>query len=269
MESVLQSPHVWRMGDINRQARQVRPTGHPALDGLLPDGGWPVQGLIDIHCDALGIGEMSLLLQAPALPGDDRGMAWLGPPALPYAPALLAGGLDPATVMVVQPENPADTLWAAEQILRSGVVATLFAWLRQPPDYAQLRRLHLAAETGQVAGFMFRSTAFMSQPSPAPLRLAFGAIQGQLQCSVFKARGLIARREVRLPALSALQQPQGPVPARLLCPDDALPGTPSIRAKPGLHVSTATPIRRDFRSPPCSGAPGFTLSSAGRPSVQV
>jgi protein ImuA len=172
--------------------------------------------LIDVHCDALGIGELSLLLKAQRGSDLDRGIAWLNAPALPYAPALLEAGIDPSRVLIVQPDNAADNLWAAEQILRSGAVGVLFLWLRQPIEYSQLRRLHLAAEAGQVIGFAFRSTAFMSQPSPAPLRLSLAAKQGRLVCNVFKARSLITSRQVEVSALDDLLQPHGPVPRHLL-----------------------------------------------------
>lgn len=223
LDNVLQSPHVWRMGDLQRRARPAHPTGFNELDALLPDAGWPAQGLIDVHCDELGIGEMSLLLAAQRAARTDRSIAWLNPPALPYAPALLESGIDPARVLVVQPDSAADTLWAAEQILRSGAVATLFVWLRQPAEYSQLRRLHLAAEAGQVAGFVFRSTAFMQQPSPAPLRISLAAHEGRTCCTVFKARSLITACSTSIAALASLQQPAGPVPAQLLFSSHSVP----------------------------------------------
>lgn len=216
LENVLQSPHVWRMGDLQRATRPAHRTGFAELDALLPDGGWPAQGLIDVHCDDIGIGEMSLLLKAQRAVGIDRSIAWLNPPALPYAPALLEQGIDPSRVLVVQPDNPQDILWAAEQILRSGTVGVLFFWLRQPAEYSQLRRLHLAAEAGQVPGFLFRSTAFMQQPSPAPLRVSLAAHCGRVQCSVFKARSLMSASQTELSALENLLQPNGPIPAQLL-----------------------------------------------------
>jgi protein ImuA len=197
--SLLQSPHIWRMGDMPRLERTGWPTGFDALDAELPEGGWPKQGLTELLCDRTGIGEVSLLLPAlSAITTEQRSIAWINPPFLPYAPALCNGGIDIARVLVVRPDAPADTLWATEQALRSGTLGAVLVWLNQDVDYASLRRLHVAAESGRSTGFLYRNSVFATQPSPAPLRIRLTNEAGPLSLLLVKRRGLMASRRIDL-----------------------------------------------------------------------
>ncbi len=209
--SLLQSPHIWRLGSVQRLERTGLPTGIDWLDAALPDGGWPAQGLTELMCDQQGVGEVSLLLPALAALSIDHPIAWINPPCLPYAPALLNAGLNLSRLLVVQPNSPADSLWAAEQSLRSGSLGAVLIWLKQHTDYATLRRLHLAAESGGTAAFLFQSTAFARQPSPAPLRLMIGQERGGQTITIFKARGLISAK--KLNSLAQDGNPAHPKPA--------------------------------------------------------
>src|SRR5207245_8309313 len=93
-----------------------------------------------------GIGERRLLLPAlAALTTAGKRVIWLAPPHLPYAPALAAAGVDLARLAVVRAPGRRDSLWAAEQALRSGACHALLAWFRNA-RYAELRRLAVAAE---------------------------------------------------------------------------------------------------------------------------
>ena len=58
------------------------PSGYPQLDELLPGGGWPRRGLIELLLQQNGIGEMRLLLPALQRFSGQR-IALLQPPHLP------------------------------------------------------------------------------------------------------------------------------------------------------------------------------------------
>ena len=101
---------LWRARELPRhQVADVGiSTGFPALDDVLADGGWPPAGLVELLSEDYGIGELRLLSPALATLSsvDDRCIAWVNPPHVPYAPALQAAGIDPARVLLDQRERP-------------------------------------------------------------------------------------------------------------------------------------------------------------------
>ena len=195
LEELLQHPSLWRASST-QEAERVLPTGFRRLDERLPGGGWPLDTLIELLLPAHGIGELNLLLPAlRALCARDerspRWIAWLGPPHLPYAPALASAGLDPARMLVVRSSSarpPGSSAWAMEQALRSKACIAALGWL-DTADGQSLRRLKLAAEEGCSPGFLFRPRACAREPSPATLRLLLEPRDGVLDVHLLKSRG--------------------------------------------------------------------------------
>lgn len=60
--------------------------------------------------------------------------------------------VEPGRLLFVDCRRADDQLWCLEEALRSGSVALAVAELAQPPALTPVRRLHLAAEAGAVAG---------------------------------------------------------------------------------------------------------------------
>ena len=184
-----QLPGVWRGGELEHALQPVVATGHAALDRELPGGGWPTGTLTEVLHDAVGIGEVSFLAGALSLAStDDRLIAWIDPPHLPYAPALARSGLALERCLVVRPAHREDSLWAAEQALRSGACGAVLFWLAHD-EYAWLRRLQMAAEAGRAMAVLFRSTAAERLSTPAHLRVALSREQGALRIRIPKRRG--------------------------------------------------------------------------------
>jgi hypothetical protein len=98
-----------------------------------------------------------------------------------------------------------ETLWAAEQAMRSGSLGAVLVWLDEHADYAALRRLQLAAETGACAGFLYRAEIEGAHPSPAPLRIRLDADPAaettescRASVTLLKQRGLSIPRRLSL-----------------------------------------------------------------------
>lgn len=189
LDSLLQRADIWRGGQLTAAVSAV-PSGYSELDELLPGGGWPQGALTEILMARQGIGALRLLM--PALAGlsrDDRWICWVAPPHIPYAPALVAAGVDLSRVLLVHPKAQQDGLWAVEQSLRSGNCSAVLAWPGLD-DGSVLRRLQLAAEAGDALGFLFRAQSLASRPSPAALRISLDThADGNLSVSVLKRRG--------------------------------------------------------------------------------
>ena len=208
LDELLRHPSLWRASSAGN-APGTLPTGFRRLDERLPGGGWPLDTLIELLLPAHGVGEINLLV--PVLralgqqgAGPRRWIAWLCPPHLPYAPALASAGLDPATMLVVQPRarsllgtTPSSkstppssdpTLWAMEQALRSRACAAALGWVDAADGHA-LRRLKLAAEEGGSLGFLFRPLHRADEPSPAALRLALEPRGSVLDVQLLKCQG--------------------------------------------------------------------------------
>lgn len=171
------------------QAQPVEPTGFAPLDRLLPGGGWPVGALAELYPVAAGIGEFALLLPAMArLTQQGRRVALIAPPYIPYSQALAWHGVKLERLVLLQPERPADVLWAMEQTLASKTLALAVAW-PQRAVARDLRRLQIAAETGSACAVLYRPLHEASQPSPAALRLRLAPNAYGLSVDLFKSRG--------------------------------------------------------------------------------
>jgi hypothetical protein len=188
LAEVLRHPGIWRRGAAIVRSADTQPTGLDELDALLPGGGWPRGALSEILIGQDGIGECSLVLPAlAALTQARQRVALVAPPYIPYAPALVAAGVD-LTQLVHIDAGATDTHWTAEQCLRAGCCGAVLNWLPQA-DYRQLRRLQLAAETGAAIGFVFRPLAAASQTSPASLRLKVTVSESGPRIEIIKCRG--------------------------------------------------------------------------------
>ncbi|GHC01612.1 translesion DNA synthesis-associated protein ImuA [Thermomonas carbonis] len=170
LDSLLAAQTLWHAGRHPATTSDGEPTGHAALDDLLPQRGWPRRALTELLLPADGVGELALLMPTLARLGRDGGtLALIAPPYLPYAPAWQAAGIDLGVLHVIE-AAPRDALWAFEQCLRSGACAAVVGWPRQA-DAQALRRLQVAADSGDCLGFILRDRKHAANPSPAALRL--------------------------------------------------------------------------------------------------
>lgn len=198
LDTLLADRRVWRGQSAAALPAPKQPTGHAALDAVLPWGGWPEASLTELLLPADGIGELRLLLPTLArLTQAGHDIAIVAPPYLPYPDGWRQAGVDFAHVHLVD-ANARDALWASEQCLRAGCLSAVLSWPIQADDRA-LRRLQVAADTGGVMGFVFRDARAERNPSPAALRIAIDSAPARLR--VIKCRGAVApTRSLPFPA---------------------------------------------------------------------
>lgn len=186
LDALLDSRRVWRGQSPHVEDASAQPTGHAALDAQLPFGGWPDAALTEILSVRPGLGELTLLWPTLArLTAAGERVILIAPPYLPYPHAWLQAGVDLGRLSLMQVKSQ-DVLWTAEQCLRSGSCGAVLCWPGRADDRA-LRRLQVAAETGQTLAFAFRHQREAANASPAALRLVLEGTPQQLR--VLKCRG--------------------------------------------------------------------------------
>jgi cell division inhibitor SulA/protein ImuA len=194
VETIDWHARIWR-GNAATVARGVVPTGFRELDRVLPGGGWPLGAITEILVDGYGIGELGLLMPAlAALTKEDparpkKWVAWIAPPFVPYAPALLQHRVNIDRLLMIHPTaGSKNRLWAIEQTVRSGSSAGVLAWIASADDVI-LRRLQLAAEEQRCWVLLFRPGSARQQRSPAALRIALSHVQTATRVEIVKCRG--------------------------------------------------------------------------------
>ncbi len=229
---VRENPALWRgrqaqaRTDYSRLGENAVDTGYPALNHLLPTGGWPLRAIVEIQVSAWGNGELQPLLPLMArLTSNQSRVAMVAPPHIPYAPALAQHGIAlPSLIIVDMPPAPAgaarvkpgarglihrgrrkpatwsaakEVWWAAEKLLRHHDCGLVLAWPSQP-DAAQVRRLQLAADASNSIGVVFR--VGKSADTPVGLRLQTERCAEGVKVRLVKSRyGWRQHGEVMLP----------------------------------------------------------------------
>ena len=223
---LLASGLIWQADRLARSDRQGWSTGFPVLDAELPGGGWPRDAIIELISEQPGIGELQLIMPMLRLAPPARWVAWVAPPFMPYAPALAAGGLDLAGLLLIRPHDHAQSIWATRQALASGACHAVALWSGRI-DTAALRRLQLTAEASATPLFLYRPGSAARSPSPAVLRLQLLARPDGLGVVILKRKGPITHKQLRLALPSRLRRS----PAQ-----DALDSLTPARAAPaGIH----------------------------------
>jgi protein ImuA len=225
---------VWRANELAQSQQPTVGSGFAQLDAELPNAGWPTGALIEILQTQAGSHEWRLLLPALRACSGLGSIVLVGSPHLPNLAALASMGVPSSSLIVVEASQPAQRLWAAEQVLRCREVAALMVWLPQARS-EQLRRLHLASAShanGQPRlVFAFRPVQAAQESSAAPLRLRLAhGPQHQLEVQIIKRKG---------PALDAPLQIAAQLPAVLALRSGVHGGAAQSSTLPGAPAHTS------------------------------
>ncbi|MDO7657243.1 MAG: hypothetical protein MUR21_03395, partial [OM182 bacterium] len=107
IEQLLESNrNLWRGRDHKGESSDTIATGFAELDTMLPAGGWPMQGLIEMVSERWGVGELQLFLPLMRhLIARGSWVLWIAPPYSPYAPGLAQAGIDLRRILIVGGSN--------------------------------------------------------------------------------------------------------------------------------------------------------------------
>ena len=166
--------NAWERKPVRRMPEFI-PARLPALEGLLPSGGWPKGEIVEIIAPDEHTDVMPLVIPALVPPGlQDRWLGLVAPPYLPRASLLSAPGVDATRILQINPHTGRSGLWTLEQMLGSGNFSIVMAW---PACDTELmaRRLQRAAIAGNTLGILFRTGKHSKPASRIGLRLKLEA----------------------------------------------------------------------------------------------
>jgi len=162
--------NAWERTPACRQPATL-PTEIPGLDELLPGGGWPEAGLVDIvvpddYADAAGL----VLPLLARLGEQERWMGMVAPPCLPRSRILQDKRINPFRLLQINPHAGRSDMWTMEYMLQDGNYSVVLGW---PSCDTELmaRRLANAALAGNSLGILFRYESFSRTVSGNGLRL--------------------------------------------------------------------------------------------------
>ena len=160
-ESLHRSPHD-----------SIVSSGCAALDAFLPNGGFRPGQIIEWLTAESGSGAAMWGVNAAinSLTSESQSIAAIDHDQTFYPPAAASLGLDLQQLLVIQPRNHADAIWAIDQTLRCPRIAAVWADI-QRLNAKEARRLQLAAEEGGTLGMFVRPLTARSQPSWADIQI--------------------------------------------------------------------------------------------------
>ena len=139
-----------------RHTSRMIPTGITVLDGMLPDGGWPRAGVVEVTESGDRADAMELFMPALArITHQGRGLVLVAPPYSARNRVFTDTGMNPVRVMQVNPHPGRSALWTVESLLQSGDCGVVMAWPGCDTELMD-KRLQKAALQGRVLCVLFR-----------------------------------------------------------------------------------------------------------------
>jgi len=149
----------------------VTPSGNGGLDGLLPGGGWPKAGLVELIVPDEYTDAVSLVMPALGrLSRQGRWIAMVSPPCPTRARLFTDADINPDRVLQVNPHPGRSALWTAESMLQSGTCSVVLAWPNCNTELMD-KRLQNAAASGKALGVLIRYEGLSIPPSGVDVRL--------------------------------------------------------------------------------------------------
>jgi hypothetical protein len=155
----------------HRGPGEIVSSGSPALDRLLPEGGFCRGTLVEWLSAGEGSGAATLALAIACRTCREAGaLVVVDRPRRFYPPAAAGLAVDWKWFVIVRPRNDRDEAWALDQILRSPGVGSVLCWPQKLTE-RRFRQMQLAAEAGGTLGWLIRPEQAREEPSWAEIRL--------------------------------------------------------------------------------------------------
>jgi cell division inhibitor SulA len=167
-----------KLHNLNAWERQPSPStslvttsGIDGLDELLPAGGWPKSGLVEVIVPDEYTDVMSLLMPALVrISQQGRWIAMVTPPCQARTRLFADTDLNPVRVLQVNPHPGRSALWTAESMLQSGNCGVVLAWPNCNTDLMD-KRLQKAAASGKALCILIRYEGLSTPPSGVDVRV--------------------------------------------------------------------------------------------------
>ncbi len=148
--------------------------------------GLPLQGLIELQ-SRVGSGEIRFLANYLKHKQEKGIIAVVHPPGLLTSEFLLQQGFDLTRILLIFPDSMANTLWATEQCLKSGLCSAVLLW-QETLTFKHTRRINLACEKEGSVLILMRSIQNTPLPS-CKLSLQLQFEERGLRIKVKKQKG--------------------------------------------------------------------------------
>ncbi|MEN8206465.1 MAG: hypothetical protein ABFS24_10685 [Pseudomonadota bacterium] len=162
--------NAWEQSSVSGSSL-VTASGIPLLDEMLPCGGWPKSGLVEIILPDAYSDALSLLMPALIrLSQQGRWIAMVNPTWPTRSGLLTEAAINHVRVLQVNPHPGRSALWTAESMLYSGDCSVVMAWPNCSTEFMG-KRLQKAAAHGKALGILFGYESLETQPSGVDTRL--------------------------------------------------------------------------------------------------
>ena len=156
----------------------VTESGCAVLDDMLPGGGWPKGGVVELivpdgHAEAIDLVIPSLR----RLSQQGRWITLVTPPLPSRAAVFTDRDINANHVLQVNPHPGRSGLWTVESMLRTGDSAAILAWPGCDTELMD-KRLQKAAEHGRTLCVLFRYESLATHPSGVDVRLNVEVSEG-------------------------------------------------------------------------------------------
>ena len=172
-----------------RGSSRIISSGCAELDAMLPAGGWPKGGVVELiipddHADAINL----VLPALQRLSQQGRWIALVTPPLPSRAAVFTDKAINANQVLQVNPHPGRSGLWTVESMLRSGDCAAVLAWPGCDTELMD-KRLQKAAAHGNTLCILFRYESLATHPSGVDVRLKVEISEGSRAVYRVNSRG--------------------------------------------------------------------------------